>query len=201
MSRGTMLPTTDTTPRPPMLISGSVRLSSPLRMRQVAQRRDVRRLVQRAGRFLDGHDGRNLGQAGDGFGQDVRAGAAGNVVKDDGQVAGLGDGGEVAVVAFLGRLVVIRPDHEGAVGPGLLGEARQADRLAGAVGAGAGHDLDAAARLLDHGGDDALVLLVVERRRFAGGADRGQAVGALLDVPVDQPAQGREIDFARRGTA
>ena len=32
MSRGTMLPTTDTTPRPPMLMSGSVRLSSPLRM-------------------------------------------------------------------------------------------------------------------------------------------------------------------------
>ena len=51
-------------------------------------------------------------------------------------------------------------------------------------------------RLLDDGGDDALVLVVVERRRLAGGADRGQAVGPLLDVPVDQPAQGVEIDLA-----
>ena len=44
-------------------------------------------------------------------------------------------------------------------------------------------------RPLHHGGDDALVFLVVQRRRFAGGADRGQAIGPLLDVPIDQPAQ------------
>ena len=80
--------------------------------------------------------------------------------------------------------------------PARLAKPRQADGLAGAVGARAGHDLDAAGRLLDHGGDDALVLLVVERGRFAGGADGRQAVGALLDVPVHQAAQALEIDVA-----
>ena len=39
MSLGTMLPTTEITPSPPMDISGSVRLSSPLRtVRSVVQR-------------------------------------------------------------------------------------------------------------------------------------------------------------------
>ena len=49
---------------------------------------------------------------------------------------------------------------------------------------------------LDDGGDDALVLVVVERRRFAGGADRGEAIGPLLDVPVDELAEGVVIDLA-----
>ena len=40
------------------------------------------------------------------------------------------------------------------------------------------------------------MFLVIQRRRFAGGADRRQAVGALLDVPVHEPAQGREVDVA-----
>ena len=39
------------------------------------------------------------------------------------------------------------------------------------------------------------MLLVIERRRFARGADRSQAIGALLDVPVDEPAQGLVIDL------
>ena len=45
------------------------------------------------------------------------------------------------------------------------------------------------ARVLHHGGDDALVFVVVQRRRFAGGADRRQAIGALFDVPIDEPAE------------
>ena len=92
------------------------------------------------------------------------------------------------IVAFLRRLVVVGADHEGAVGAGAASGAGQTDRLARAVGAGAGHDFDASGRLLDHGVDDALVFLMVERRTFAGGADGRQAVRPLLDVPIDQPA-------------
>ena len=101
----------------------------------------------------------------------------------------------MAVVAFLRRLVVIGTDQERAVGADALGEARQADGLAGAVGAGAGHHLDPARRPLADGGDDALVLLMVQGRRLAGGTHGGQAVGALLDVPIDQLEQRREVDL------
>src|SRR5262249_28921254 len=100
------------------------------------------------------------------------------------------------VVAFLSRLVIVGADHEGTVGAGLASGPCQADSLAGAVGAGAGHDLDAARGPLGHGGDDALVLVVVQCRRLARGAERGRAVGALLDVPGHEPAQLLVIDLA-----
>src|SRR5207253_5705198 len=102
----------------------------------------------------------------------------------------------MAVVALLRRLVVIRADHERAVGPGPLGEPRQPNRLARAVRPGAWHDLDPPGGPLDHRGDYALVLFVIERRRFARGADWGQAVRSLLDVPINQPAQVVKINLA-----
>ena len=136
------------------------------------------------------------GEAGDGLRQHVRAGSAGNVVEDDGDVHRLGHGGEVSIVTLLRRFVVVRPDHQHAVRTGLAGELRQPQGFRGAVGAGAGHDLDPAAGPLHHGGDHLLVFLMVERGRLARGADGGQAIRAFLDVPVDQPAQSVVIDLA-----
>ena len=66
----------------------------------------------------------------------------------------------------------------------------------GGVGAAAGHDGHAALGLFDRDADDLAVLLDVDRRRFAGGADDADAVGAFGDVPVDQPAQGGIVDAA-----
>src|SRR5262249_54127914 len=45
-------------------------------------------------------------------------------------------------------------------------------------------------------GNDVLVFFVVERRRFAGGADGSQAVSALLDMPIDELEEVIEIDVA-----
>ena len=145
---------------------------------------------------------RNLGQAGDRFRQDVRAGAAGNVVQHDRQVARLGDGGEVAVVAFLRRLVVVGADHAARRRRRPSWRScvrRMASRVL--LEPVPGMTLMRPRGLLDHGGDDALVLVVIERRRFAGGADRRQAVGPLLDVPVDELAQGRRSRSRRLRTA
>ena len=44
--------------------------------------------------------------------------------------------------------------------------------------------------------DDLLVLLVAQRRAFARGADRHQAVGAFSDLPFDQTLECAVIDFA-----
>src|SRR5262249_51450832 len=104
--------------------------------------------------------------------------------------------GEMTIIALLSRLVVVGADHEGRVGAVAARGPGQADRLAGAVRAGAGHDLDASGGSLADRSNDALVFLVVERRRLAGGADRRQAVGALLDVPVDETAEAIKVNVA-----
>ena len=102
----------------------------------------------------------------------------------------------MGVQALLGRLVVIGRDHEDAVGADLLGVLAQADRLGGGIGAGAGDHRHAAGSRLDHQLDHALVLGVGQGRRLAGGADRDQTVGPLLDVPLDQRAERRLVDPA-----
>ena len=73
----------------------------------------------------------------------------------------------------------------------MLGEI---DRLLGGVRARAGHDRHPATRLIDAPFNHELVLLVRQRRAFAGGADRNQPIGALGDLPVDQGAEGFLID-------
>ena len=66
---------------------------------------------------------------------------------------------------------------------------REVDRLGGAVRAGAGDHRHPAPRLLDADLDDPLVLVVAQRRALAGRADRDEAVGAVLDLPVDECAR------------
>src|ERR1044071_8257868 len=62
--------------------------------------------------------------------------------------------------------------------------------------AGTGDDRDAPARMLDRDPDQLLVLVDVDRRRLAGGAHHHDAVGPLLDMPVDQPLEGPEVEVS-----
>jgi hypothetical protein len=79
---------------------------------------DLRHLVERARGLLDADDaGTVLHQADEGIGLHVDGGPAGDVVDEDRDVHGLRDGAEVAVEPLLGRLVVVRVDHERAGGP------------------------------------------------------------------------------------
>ena len=52
------------------------------------------------------------------------------------------------------------------------------------------------AACFDRGIDQQAVLFEIDRRRFAGGADDDDAVGAFADVPVDQLAKSIEIERA-----
>ena len=117
MSWGTMLPTTETTPLPPTAKMGNVRLSSPLSTGQIGHGQDLRSLVHRAGRLLDHRDVGQLGHPGNRVGLDVLAGPAGDVVDAQRNVDRLGQGFEVLVESFLGRLVVIGGHDQGRVGP------------------------------------------------------------------------------------
>ena len=103
---------------------------------------------------------------------------------------------EMRVEAALARLVVIGRDDEHGVGARLLGMDGELDRLLGAVGAGAGDDRHAAFGDLDAELDDAVMLLVRKRRRFAGRADRNEAARSLADLPVDEGAEGVLVERA-----
>ena len=119
-------------------------------------------------------------------------------VVDDHRRAGLGHRREVRLHAGLGRLVVVGHDDKlrrGAGGPGVR---RQFDALRRAVGAGAGDDGHAAAGGLDADLHHPLVLVMAERRRFAGRAAGHQCAGAFLDLPVDQAAGTRPRRPGRR---
>ena len=81
-------------------------------------------------------------------------------------------------------------------GPGFLRRLGHADRFGGIVRAGPGHDLDFARGFLTDERHDAFVFVVGQCRRFAGGPARGQAIGALFDVPGDEVTQGGPVDLA-----
>ncbi len=149
-----------------------------------------------AGRFLDADDARHLRQAQHGLVGHVRHGAAGHVVQDDRQVDRFGDLAEMPVHAFLRRPVVVRHDLQRRVGAGFLRIAGQFDRLDGRVAAGAGDDGNAPCRMVDRDLDQFAMLVHGDRRRFAGGADDDDAVGAFRDVPVDELAQARQVETA-----
>src|SRR3546814_9631499 len=62
----------------------------------------------------------------------------------------------------------------------------QRDRLGGRVRTGTGHHRHPAMGGLDADFDHALAFVMAEGRRFAGSADRHQAMGALGDLPLDE---------------
>src|SRR5581483_7754426 len=126
-----------------------------------------------------------FGETEDGFRQQVGAGAAGDVVEEDGQLDGFGDGAEVLELAFLSGLVVVGVGGEDA---GEAVDARElfgvGDGLVGGVVRGSGEDGDAAGGGGDGDFDDAEPLLLGERGGLARGADGHEQVYAVGDLPV-----------------
>ena len=201
MSCGTMLPTTEITPRAADRQQRQREAVVAAEHGQVRWRQDLRGLVHRAGGFLDHGDVRQLGHAGDRFRLDVLAGAAGDVVDADRDVDRFGQGLEVLIEAFLRRLVVVGSHDQGGVGA--ASAANRVSRRASAVlfEPVPAMTLIRPAGDLDHRGDHPLVLLVRERGRFARGADRAEAGGAGRDLKLDLAAQRVVVDLPRRETA
>ncbi|MNT61802.1 hypothetical protein D3C72_1994680 [compost metagenome] len=98
------------------------------------------------------------------------------------------------VQTFLGRLVVIGRDQQAGIGAHILGRARQFDRLARGVAAGTGDHRDAPGDLIDHPSDHFDMFGHFQRGRLAGGPDRDDGVGALLQVEIHQFAQAVPIE-------
>ena len=127
-----------------------------------------------------------MDEAGDGGVGQGDAGAAGDVVQDDGDVHLAGDGLKVAKHAFLRRLVVVGVDEEGGIGAGIFREAGEVEGLVGGVGAGAGDDFHFGAfGGLDGDLDNVVVFFVGEGGGLAGGADGDDAIGAVDGLVFD----------------
>ena len=111
-------------------------------------------------------------------------GAARDIVNNDRQIDGVVNRLEMLIEPFLRRLVVIGADDQRRIGAGLLGLPRQLDRVLGRVRAGSGNDRNPLPLATStHSVDQPLLLVIGERRRFAGRAARHQSVRALADLP------------------
>ena len=153
--------------------------------REVAPRRGAERLDELAAaahvrrRVLDADDARNLGEAQDRVVREIGDRATGHVVEQERQVDLFGDRTEVAIEAFLRRLVVIRNDRERAVRAGFLRVRGERDGLGRGVGARSGDDRNAPARFVHRRLDEQAMLLDVDGRRFA-----GVPTTTMPDVPL-----------------
>ena len=127
---------------------------------------------------------------------DTAAAAAGDVVQDAGDVHGIGDGFKVLIDTLFVGLVVVGGDEQQTVGAqALIGERLGEHGLRG-VGARAGDDGDASCNMLDHGGDDGVVLVVGHRGTLTGGAQGEDGVGAILQVEIDKALERVKVDAA-----
>ncbi len=158
-------------------------------------------LVERARGFLDAHDVPAVaGEPRHGVGLHVDGRPALDVVGEDGEADRLRHGPEVLVETLLGWLVVVGIDDERPVGSGPFRVAGEVDGLRRGVGAGTGDDGKAVARRLHHDLHHALVLVVAERGRLAGGTARNEAVRAVRGMELHELPELRFVDFAARGT-
>ena len=157
---------------------------------------DLGRVGDVARGFLNTHDVGVRGQALYVALADAAAAAAGDVVQDAGDIYGIGNGLKVLVDAPFVGLVVVGGNEQQAVGAqALVGERLGEHGLRG-VGARAGDDGDAACNLLDHGGDNGVVLVVGHRGTLAGGAQGEDGVGAILQVEIDKALERVKVDTA-----
>ena len=94
------------------------------------------------------------------------------------------------------RLVVVGGNEQQTIGAqALVGERLGEHGLRG-VGARAGDDGDASCNLLDHGGDNGVVLVIGHRGTLAGGAQGEDGVGAVLQVEIDKALERVKVDAA-----
>ncbi len=162
----------------------------------------VRGTVDVARCFLHAHDARHLGAAQDRLIGHIRNRATRHVIQDHRQIDGLGDFGEMAVDAFLSRLVVIRHNLQRGIRANLPGLLRQLDRLSRGIAARTGNHRNAPRRVFDSGFDHQHMLFNRQRGRFTARTHNDERVRALFDMPVDQLAERRKVEatvFEHRG--
>ncbi len=96
-----------------------------------------------------------------------------------------GDRLEVLVETFLRRLVVVGCDLQRRVGTLARRTLGQTECLGGAVASRTGHDFCTTRDALDHFRDHAIVFVMRQRRRFAGGSRRNDTSRSRRQLELD----------------
>jgi len=157
---------------------------------------DLGRVGDVARGLLDAHDVGVRGQALYVALADAAATAAGDVVQNAGDVHGVGHGLKVLVDALFVRLVVVGGNEQQTIGAQALISERLGEHGLRGVRVRAGDDGDAARNLLDHCGDNGVVLVVGHRGALSGGAQGEDGVSAILQVEIDKALKRVKVDTA-----
>ena len=188
VSWGTILATTEITPFPPMDNMGRVRLSSPeSRVILSPASLIISAICPRSpeASFIATTSGSSAKPC-HGFGQHIDTGPARDVIEHLGKGDGLGNGLEMLVKAFLGRLVIIGRHLQGGIRAGLLGMPGQLNGLACAVSSCSGDDRNPFIDRLNCDVNNPVVLFNAQGGRFAGGAAGHNGARAVFDLELYQ---------------
>ena len=127
---------------------------------------------------------------------DAAAATAGDVVRMPGMSTASATVFKVLIDTLFVGLVVVGGNQQQAVGSQALVSERLGEHGLRGVGARAGNDGDASCNMLDHGGDDGVVLVIGHRGALAGGAQGEDGVGAVLQVEIDKALECVKVDAA-----
>src|SRR4030095_5182964 len=165
--------------------------------------KDIKLFAERAGHLQQGHalvdircrvlhayDVVDFSELQHGLNVNEASSTAWNVIQNNGQRGVLRNCLEMRHQAVLLRLIVIGGNLQRRSGTGLLGILGHGNGFAGGVRSGTSNHWHTPSRGLDDGLDDAVVLFVRQRWRFARGATGDKAVCLLLlNTVVDQTTQ------------
>ena len=134
-----------------------------------------------------------------GGGQQVAAGAGGDVIENDGLVHIVCNGAEVGQQAAVQGLIVVivGSDHQQGICANPAGGLAVFQCVEGVVGAGACNHRDAAIHPLHGETDDFVALGGGQGCALAGGAYGDQGVDAAFQLKVNQPPQGFIVHAGR----
>ena len=149
-----------------------------------------------AGGVLDAGDVGNFGKTHDGVVAHVCHRAPGHVVENQRQFDGFGNGAEVAVQAFLCRLVVIGHDRKMRLRAGFPRKAGKFDGFLRGIAAGAGDDGQTPGDVVDGKANQLAVFFHGHGGRFTRGADDDDGVRAFGNVQVKELGEGLAVQRA-----
>ena len=143
-------------------------------------------------------DARSVAQGRDGCRLHVATRTRGHVVHHHGKAAVRSDLSEVAAQSVLGRAHVIRRHHQRRIGTQCLRTLRQRNGFRGGRFAGTRDHRHAMIDTLDRERQQALVFVLVQHVGFAGGTGHHDALGAAVELVIDQPPEYGQVERAGR---
>ena len=129
-----------------------------------------------------------------GGGQQIAAGAAGDVVEDHRNGGSVGNGGEMLDQTLLGCLIVVGSYHQQGIGTHFAGIFGVVQHMVGVVSADTGNDRNALCHPLHGETDDLLLIFRLNGGIFAGGTHDHDGIDAVFNLEFNKVCQSVIVD-------